>query len=361
MTQTPDFQSAPSAADLVEQLAPFVHGIAGRRGPLGVALPWCAGVFVATAGAVGRERRVQAAGTGGTHFELDVIGVDPDTDVAALRPVIGEDGIDPNVPPIDRTPPATPRTGDFVFALAHDAHCGVQASFGRLGAVGGTWRSGRGGAEMSARWRLDGGLYFGFEGAPVADAEGRVLGIASSALSRAHGVIVPADTVDRVVDVLLRDGRVARPYLGVLLQPARVRVDVDGAQAAQVDGALVASLADGGPGDAGGLRVGDVVVGFAGQPVDSPQTLHRHLAAQAAGGTVDVEIVRGGVRSTMPMALGTRPDPAEDDGCGRGRGHHPHHRGDSRESHRHGRTSHGDAGRRDDHGYRHGHERSHRS
>jgi len=92
-----------------------------------------------------------------------------------------------------------------------------------------------------------------------------------------------------------------------------------------VDGALVASLAEGGPGDAGGLHVGDVVVGLGGQPVDSPQALHRHLGSQAAGGTVDVDIVRGGVRRTLPLTLGTRPDPAEEDGCGWGRGHHQGH------------------------------------
>jgi S1-C subfamily serine protease len=345
MTDTPDPHSIPSVADLVERLSPFVHGLAGRRGLLGVALPWREGVVVATASAVGRERRVQALAADGTRIELDVIGTDSDTDVAALRPAAGESGAAPALTPIDRTPPAAPRAGDFVFALAHDTHCGVQASFGRLGAVGGAWRSGRGGAEMSARWRLDGGLYAGFEGAPVADAAGRVLGIASSAFSRAHGVVVPAETVDRVVDLLVRDGRVARPYLGVLLQPARVRLDGgDGASASHVEGALVASLAEGGPGDAGGLRVGDVVVAFAGQPIDSPQALHRHLASQAAGSTVDVEIVRGGTRSTVPLAIGTRPDPVEDDGCGRGHGHGHHHRshrhhGDPGDARRAGRTS----------------------
>jgi S1-C subfamily serine protease len=325
MTQTPDLQTAPSIADLVERLAPVVHGLAGRRGHLGAVLPWREGVLVASAAAVGRERRLQAMTAHGARVELDVIGIDPDTDVAALRPLAGEDATAPALPSIDRSAPAAPRTGDFVFALAHDPHCGVQASFGRLGAVGGPWRSGRGGGEMSAHWRLDGGLYPGFEGALVADAQGRLLGLASSAFSRAHGVIVPAETVDRVVDALLRDGRVARPYLGVLLQPARVRVEGDGAAAGHVDGALVASLAEDGPGDAGGLRVGDVVVGLGGQVVDSPPALHRHLAAQAAGGTVAVEIVRGGARLTFALALGTRPDPADDPRCGRGHGHHHGH------------------------------------
>ncbi|HEX4511420.1 MAG TPA: PDZ domain-containing protein [Burkholderiaceae bacterium] len=321
-TDSPSFaSSSTSVADLVVRHAPSIRGLVGHRGPVGAALLWRDDIFVASAAAIGRERRLAMLEAEGTRQMLDVIGVDFDSDVAVLRPT--GDGADAaqNPPAIDRTPATAPRTGDFVIAIAPDPHCGVQASFGRLGAVGGAWRSGRGGGEMSARWRLDGGLYPGFEGALVIDATGHVLGLASSAFARMHGMIVPAETVDRVVEQLLRDGRIARPYLGLLLQPARVRVDGVDADKAQVEGALVASLADEGPADAGGLRVGDVIVGLAGQVIDSPQALHRHLATQAAGANVDIEVVRGGARRTLPLTLGTRPDANESEHCGHGRGH----------------------------------------
>lgn len=63
--------------------------------------------------------------------------------------------------------------------------------------------------------RLDGGLYRGLDGAPVADANGKVIGIASQAFSRLHGVVLPISAVDRVAAQLVNDGRVTRGYLGI--------------------------------------------------------------------------------------------------------------------------------------------------
>ena len=292
--------SPPDVADLVARLGPTVFGLAGRRHRLGSAVLWQSGVLLTTASVVARERRPQVVAADGQRFEGEVAGLDPDTDLAALRvPGLGAQA------PIERDEAAPPRVGDFVFAVAHDSHAGIQASFGRLGAVSGAWRAGRGGAEIEQRLRLDGGLYPGFEGALVADAAGRVLGLATSAFSRTHGLVLPAATVDRLLPTLLERGHVPRPYLGVMVQPARVRVE-DGDEGA-IDGALVSSVAEGGPGDAGGLRVGDVLVAAGGAPVAGPDGLHRQLRGAEAGAQIELEVVRGGTRRRLTLALGARP------------------------------------------------------
>jgi len=310
MSSTPasDPTGTPGVADLVARVAPAVFGLIGHRHRLGSAVLWQPGVLVTTASAVARERRPRVVAADGMPFEGEVAGLDPDTDLAALR----VPGLDAVVPPAFADG-ARPRTGDFVFAVAHDTHAGVQASFGRLGAVGGAWRSGRGGAEIEQRLRLDGGLYPGFEGALVADAAGRVLGLATSAFSRTHGLVMPAATIARVLPALLQQGHVPRPYLGVMVQPARVRVD-DGEGVGAVDGALVSSVAEGGPGDAGGLRVGDVLVAAGGEPVAGPDGLHRRLRGAEAGGRIELELVRGGVRQRLALTLGARPAPAATEG-----------------------------------------------
>jgi S1-C subfamily serine protease len=292
--------AAPDVAELVARVAPSVFGLAGHRHRLGSAILWQEGVLVASASALGRERRPVVFSADGKRVETEMAGIDPDTDLAVLRAAGLEGG-----QPAARGEEAPARVGDFVIAVAHDAHAGVQASFGRLGAVGGAWRGGRG-AEIDRWLRLDGGLYPGFEGSAVVDAAGRVLGLATSAFSRVHGVVLPATTIDRVLPALLREGRVPRPYLGVMVQPARVRVEDE---AAVVDGALVSSVAEGGPADAGGLRVGDVLVAIGGQALDGPDALQRGLRGMAAGTAQDVEIVRGGVRRTLQVTPGARPAP----------------------------------------------------
>jgi S1-C subfamily serine protease len=305
---SPDPAATPAVADLVAQAAPAVFGLTGHRHRLGSAVLWQPGVLVTTATVVARERRPQVVAADGRQFEGEVAGLDPDTDLAALR----VPGLDAGVPVAvaDAGPP--PRAGDFVFAVAHDAQAGVQASFGRLGAVGGAWRSGRGGAEIDQRLRLDGGLYPGFEGALVADAAGRVLGVATSAFSRTHGLVMPAATIARVLPLLLQKGLVPRPYLGVMVQPARVRID--GEEGGGLEGALVSSVAEGGPGDAGGLRVGDVLVAIGGEAVAGPDGLHRRLRGAEPGAQVDVELVRGGARRRLALTLGTRPAPSAGEG-----------------------------------------------
>jgi S1-C subfamily serine protease len=306
----PDPAAAPGVADLVARVAPAVFGLLGHRHRLGSAVLWEPGVLVATASAVARERRPQVVAADGRQYEGEVAGLDPDTDLAALR----VPGLDAGVPAPHGEAPA-PRTGDFVFAVAHDAHAGIQASFGRLGAVGGAWRAGRGGAEIEQRLRLDGGLYAGFEGALVADAAGRVLGLATSAFSRTHGLVMPAQTIARVLPALLQQGHVPRPYLGVMVQPARVRLEgADAAETGTLEGALVSSVAEGGPGDAGGLRVGDVLVAAGGEPVAGPEGLHRRLRGIEAGTAIELELVRGGARRRLTLTLGARPAPAAAEG-----------------------------------------------
>jgi hypothetical protein len=113
----------------------------------------------------------------------------------------------------------------------------MHASFGHVGAVGGEWRTWRGG-RLEQLIRLDGGLPPGLVGAPIADAAGRLLGIASHSFSRHHAVVVPVATIERVLDPLLTHGRLPQGYLGIAVQ-ARARDD----GRAGVDGLLVTSLA----------------------------------------------------------------------------------------------------------------------
>ena len=283
----------PSLPDVVARVATSVVGLATRR-ERSAGVLWRAGVVVGSAAALWRASTVSIVLPDGEQLEGEVRGVDGSTDLAAVV-FSGAD-----LPPAERAAAdaAPPRVGDAVFAVGREPSGLVQASFGHIGLVGGEWRTWRGG-RIERLIRLDGGLYPGLMGAPVADAGGRVLGVASAAFSRHHGVVLPAATVDRVLDPLLAHGRVQQGYLGIAAQPVRATLDD-----AAVDGLLVSSVADGGPAARGGLLVGDVVLRIGGTPVGSLNALRDRLRV---GATVELQVARGGRSQALSLTVAERP------------------------------------------------------
>jgi S1-C subfamily serine protease len=277
--------------DLVERVAASVVGIVTRR-QHGSALLVRPGVAIGSAAVLWRAPSVSVLLPGGTTTAGEVVGKDAATDLAAVRFDAGA------LPVADAFTDRAPRVGDFVFAVARHPSGATQASFGHVGLVAGesrTWRGGR----VDRLIRLDGGLYPGFEGAPVTTAGGEVLGIASAALSRHHGIVLPMSTVDRVLDQLLAHGRVPRGYLGLAAQAARVSVE-----GADVQGLLVTSVAQDGPAARAGLRVADTILHVAGREVGDLEALRDALQA---GSRVPVVVARGGQRLTLEVDVGERP------------------------------------------------------
>ncbi len=133
----------------------------------------------------------------------------------------------------------------------------------------------------------------------MADASGQVIGVASNALSRHHGVVLPVATVDRVLDQLLAHGRVRHGYLGIAAQPVRALLD-----GAAVDGLLVSSLADEGPAARAGLLVSDVIVKIDGEPAGSLDALRDLLKV---GAQVRVLVSRGGTPHEVSIEVAQRP------------------------------------------------------
>lgn len=281
-------------ADAVERVAASVVGLPTRRlSSAGVV--WRPGVAVGSASALWRSSRVPVVLADGEQVDGTVRGIDPATDLAVVS--FAEQS---TATPIERIADAAARVrvGDVVFAVGREPSGHVQASFGHIGAVAGPWRTWRGG-EVEQLIRLDGGLYPGLLGAAVADASGRVLGVASAAFARQHGVVVPLATIERVVEQLLTHGRVQRGYLGIAAQPVRAQRDGEG-----VDGLLVSSVADDSPAARAGLLVGDVIVTLGGTPAGS---LDRVRARLQVGAQIDIGIARGGRAHTLSLQVTQRP------------------------------------------------------
>ena len=140
-------------------------------------------------------------------------GRDPGTNVAFLR--LAQPAAAPH------TGHANPEVGELALAFGADGTGGATARMGLVNFVGPAWHSHAGG-RIDARIVLDMRLAPAEEGGPVFDVEGGRLGITTFG-PRGRVLVIPANTIEAVIPLLLQHGRVARGWLGVAFQPVAVR------------------------------------------------------------------------------------------------------------------------------------------
>jgi S1-C subfamily serine protease len=116
---------------------------------------------------------------------------------------------------------------------------------------------------------------------------------------RGRVLVIPGTTVERVASQLAAHGRVPRGYLGVALQP--VKVEPEGI------GAMVMGIDTDGPGAKAGVRQGDVILAWNGEPVRSVHMLLRSLGPASVGTAVTLSLRRAGEPLELPIAVGERP------------------------------------------------------
>jgi S1-C subfamily serine protease len=155
--------------------------------------------------------------------------------------------------------------------------------------------------------RTDAIPYPGFSGGPLVDTQGRVLGINTSGLARGASLVIPAGLAWQIAETLVKHGRVRRGFLGVRSQP----VDIPAAQRKalsrqQSSGLLLVGIEPGSPAEVGGLLVGDILVGLAGQPVSDPDELLTRLTGEIVAQATPVEVLRGGDLHTVTVTIGER-------------------------------------------------------
>jgi serine protease Do len=291
-------EALAQAVDEVARCAVAV--LASRHGP-GSGVLWRPGVVVTAAHTIRRDEGIRVILPDGARSDAALAGVDGSTDLAVLKLENAGDQA------AEVSDPSSVRAGHFVFAVARDANGQTAASFGIVAATGGEWRTWRGG-QIDRMIRLDGGLPPGFSGGPIGDTQGRVIGIGTSALARGFGIVVPSSTVNRVADVLLESGRIARGYLGIGTQPVALPASLSRKLGPQDKGGLIVlSLAPEGPAEQGGVLVGDILLDIEGRPLRDVADLQAALGGETIGEKVRVGLVRGGERVESTITLGERP------------------------------------------------------
>ena len=276
-------------AELVTSAAPALVAVQSHRSRSS-GFVWRPGLIVTADEALAEDGAVAVVLPGGQTVAATVAGRDPTTDVALLR-------IDhPAAAPVTLVSAAV-RVGALALVVgARDG--GPSAALGMVALAGAAWRSLRGG-EIDARIELSLSVRRSSEGGLVLDAAGRAIGMAVFG-PRRRVLVIPSATIERVAAKLASDGRIARGYLGLALQPVRL----DDARV----GAMVMGVAEAGPGAASGIRQGDVIVAWDGKPIRSVQTLLAALGPDSVGTVVRLSLKRAGEPAEASLTIGERPE-----------------------------------------------------
>jgi serine protease Do len=251
---------------------------------------------------VNNAGEIQVVLNDGRQFTAKVIGTDPQTDVALIK--INAD----NLPPLTLADSDKVEIGDVVLAIGNPFGIGQTVTKGIVSAKDRTTSG-----DMDEDFiQTDAAINPGNSGGALVDTDGRLVGINSAILTHSGGnqgigFAVPSNLCRWVMDSLVKNGRVERGLLGVMIQ----NLTPDLAKAFKLDrttGALVGDVSPGSPAEKAGLKSGDVITQFNGQPIRDASQLKVRVAESAPGSTAQLGVNRNGESKTFDVILGSVPD-----------------------------------------------------
>jgi S1-C subfamily serine protease len=260
------------------------------------------GLILTNSHVVEGSSKVQVALPDGRDYVADVLGLDPDTDIAVLKITA------PDLVAVTFGDSRALRAGQLVIAIGNPYGFHHTVTAGVVSALGRSLRS-RSGRLIDQVIQTDAALNPGNSGGPLVASDGAVVGVNTAIIAGGQGLsfAVPISAVVAILPALLRDGRVRRGYLGIAGQnvPLLRRVTrfhrLD-----QASAVLIISLEPDGPAIAAGLRDGDLIVSFDGLAVDNLDDLHRFLTDARIGTRARLGILRGTGRLDVEVPVRER-------------------------------------------------------
>lgn len=233
-------------------------------------------------------------------FQATVIGTDPKTDLAVIK-IEGATDIHPAA----LGDSGKMRTGDFVIAIGNPFGLSHTVTVGVVSATG---RAGVGITAYEDFIQTDASINPGNSGGPLLNIDGDVIGINTAIVATGQGIgfAIPINLAKEIMEQLIKEGRVTRGWLGVVIQPLTAEL----AQQFGVKpggGVLIGDVVEEGPAAKAGLKTGDVVQAFAGKPVTDVRELQQMVAAVRPGKRVPIVIQRQGKVVTIPVTVGEMP------------------------------------------------------
>jgi serine protease DegQ len=238
----------------------------------------------------------------GRQAKADVVGSDPETDVAVLKITLDK------LPVITFGSIETVQVGDVVLAIGNPFGVGQTVTSGIVSALG---RNQLGINTFENFIQTDAAINPGNSGGALVDANGNLLGINTAIYSRTGGSLgigfaVPVSTAKLVMEGLIRDGQVTRGWIGV--EPRDLTPEIAETFNLPIkQGVLITGVLQNGPASAGGLRPGDVVVKVADTPVSNTVQLLAAVAALKPGVPAVIGLQRGDKAMDLNVLVAQRP------------------------------------------------------
>jgi S1-C subfamily serine protease len=156
--------------------------------------------------------------------------------------------------------------------------------------------------------RPDLNLYPGFSGGALVDAAGAVLGMNTSGLIRGKPITIPSSTVTRIAEEIAANGQVARPHIGLVMQPVQIPESLQKKAGVSTGaGLLVMHVESNGPADIAGILIGDLLIDMEGRVFIDLDDVYEALARKRVGEEVQTSLIRGGQRLQLTIRIGGRP------------------------------------------------------
>jgi len=244
--------------------------------------------------------------TDGSQYDAKVLGKDTKADLA----VVQLKGNVPPLKPIAWGDSSNLRLGDIVLAIGDGLGVGKSVS---MGIVSGKDRSNVGIEAYEDFIQTDAAINPGNSGGALVNLKGELVGVNTAIASRSGGsqgigFAIPSNMARPIMEMLLKDGKVTRGYLGVEIvtdNPQLAQKEHLGAQR----GVAVGRVDNDGPAGKARLKTGDVIVGLNGQTLQRSEVLRNAIAMTKPGTTVSLDVVhRDGSKDTVKVKLGQLPD-----------------------------------------------------
>ena len=243
--------------------------------------------------------RVTVKSDDGQEFSAEVVGTDPQSDVAVIK-------IEGNkVPVLPLGDSSQLEVGEWVVALGNPF--GLQHTL-TVGVVSAKGRTSLGISDYEDFIQTDAAINPGNSGGPLVNLSGEVVGMNTAIFSRSGGYMgigfaIPINLAKAISDQLIEHGSVTRGYLGVVIQP--LTQDLAATFGLEnTKGILVSQVAENSPADKAGLKQGDVIVECAGKPVTKIGDFRNRISLKTPGSEETLTILRDGERKTVTVTIG---------------------------------------------------------